>query len=331
MRAIVVEQPGTYGVREVEPPRPGTGEVTVEVRACGLCGTDVHIAHGEFPPSPYPLIPGHEFAGVVVELGAGVAAPELGARVAVDPTLACGRCGACRDRRGNLCEHWGAIGDTVAGGLAERVAVPAANCHVLPEGIGWGEAALIEPLACALWGAHRAHLRPGDTVAVLGGGTMGLLLAQVLRRQGASRVTVVEPRSDRRALAMEIGADAAVAPEDEPPIASFDLVADATGRPDVIERGLGLVRRGGTFLQFGVAPQGARVPISPYAVYFNDLTIVGSMAINGTFSAAVRLAPTLSLAQLLAPAKGLEAYAQAIAGFGGGAKPKQQLWPGATD
>lgn len=349
MRAVVVEHPGSYGVREVEAPRPGPGEVTVEVRACGLCGTDVHIAHGEFPPSPYPLIPGHEFAGVVVERGPGVTAPALGARVAVDPTLTCGRCDACREGRGNLCAHWGAIGDTVAGGLAERVAVPAANCHALPAGLGWGEAALIEPLACALWGARRARLRAGDTVAVLGGGTMGLLLAQVLRRQGASRVTVVEPRPDRRALALEVGADVAVAPGDEggrpagagdagqaPPPAGgeagegFALVAEATGRPESIERGLGLVRRGGTFLQFGVTPQGARVPLSPYAVYFNDLTIVGSMAINGTFPAAVRLAPTLALAPLLAPPQGLEAYAGAIASFGGGPKPKQQLWPAGT-
>ena len=361
MRAVVVERPGTYDVRDVDPPRPGPGEVTVEVRACGLCGTDVHIAHGEFPPSPYPLIPGHEFAGVVVERGSGVSEPELGARVAVDPTLACGRCDACREGRSNLCAQWGAIGDTVAGGLAERVAVPAANCHPLPPGLGWGEAALIEPLACALWGARRARLRAGDTVVVLGGGTMGLLLAQVLRRHGASRVTVVEPRADRRALALEIGADMAVAPGDEgsgstdgqstdrpgPGVRASDhaepqtgnpragsvgfaLVADATGRPESIERGLGLVRRGGTFLQFGVAPQGARVPLSPYAVYFNDLTIVGSMAINGTFPAAVRLAPTLALTPLLAPAQGLEAYAHAIAGFGSGPKPKQQLWPGAS-
>ncbi len=347
MRAVVVERPGTFSVRDVEPPRPGPGEVAVEVRACGLCGTDVHIAHGEFPPSPYPLIPGHEFAGVVVACGPGVSEPKRNTRVAVDPTLTCGRCDACREGRGNLCSHWGAIGDTVAGGLAERVVVPAANCHPLPPGLGWGEAALIEPLACALWGARRARLRAGDTVAILGGGTMGLLLAQVLRRQGASWVTVVEPRADRRALALEIGADAAVPPAGdgtttngatgpdtgapEGGAGGFALVADATGRPEAIEQGLGWVRRGGTFLQFGVAPQAARVPLSPYAVYFNDLTIVGSMAINGTFPAAVRLAPTMALMPLLAPARGLDAYAEAIAGFGRTAKPKQQLWPGGGD
>ncbi len=134
MRAVVVERPGVYHVGEVDAPRPGPGEVAVEVRACGLCGTDVHIAHGQFPPAPYPLIPGHEFAGVVVAHGEGVASPAVGARVAVDPTLACGGCEPCREGHPNLCAHWAAIGDTTAGGLAERVAVPAANCCRSPQG-----------------------------------------------------------------------------------------------------------------------------------------------------------------------------------------------------
>jgi len=334
MRAVVVDRPGTFGVRDVPPPHPRAGEVVLEVRACGLCGTDVHIAHGEFPPAPYPLIPGHEFAGVVVEQGAGVTAPAVGDRVAVDPTLACGNCDGCREGHANLCARWGAIGDTVAGGLAERVAVPAANCHPVPDGLDWGEAALIEPLACALWGAHRARVQPGAAVLVLGGGTMGLLLAQVLRRCGAARVGVAEPHPDRRALALEVGADAAVAPGEEAPLAAgrpggFDLVADATGRPEVIARGLDLVRRGGTFLVFGVAPEAATVPLRPYDMYYRDLTIVGSMAINGTFGAAARLAPTLALRPLLAPARPLADYAEAIAAFGHGPRPKQQLVPSA--
>ena len=330
MRAVVVERPGVYAVRQMDAPRARAGEVVVEVRACGLCGTDVHIAHGEFPPAPYPLIPGHEFGGVVVERGEGVDWPRVGERVAVDPTLACGRCGPCREGHGNLCANWGAIGDTVAGGLAERVAVPAANCYAVPEGLGWGEAALIEPLACALWGVRRARPLPGATVLVTGGGTMGLLLAQTLRRAGASRVTVVEPHPDRRDLAREVGVDAAVAPGDGdalPASARFDLVADATGRPEVVRDALTRVRRGGTFLVFGVAPAEATVPLHPYEVYYNDLTIVGSMAINGTVGAAVRMAPTLALAPLLAPPRPLEAYAEAISGFGGGPRPKQQLLP----
>jgi 2-desacetyl-2-hydroxyethyl bacteriochlorophyllide A dehydrogenase len=332
VRAVVVERPGVYGVREVDPPQPGPGEVVVEVRAVGLCGTDVHIARGEFPPAPYPLIPGHEFAGVVVARGPGVTEPPLGARVAVDPTLACGACEACREGRPNLCARWGAIGDTVAGALAERVAVPARQCYPLPPGLGWGEGALVEPLACAVWAIRRARPHPGARALVLGGGTMGLLLVQLLRRGGAAQVVVVEPHPARRELAEEVGADLALPPEADPRHEApardgFELVADATGRPEVVARGLGLVRRGGTFLVFGVAPPDATIPLSPYQVYYGELTIVGSMAINQTFGAAVRLAPRLDLAALLAPPKALEAYPEAIREFGRGPRPKQQLVP----
>ena len=336
MRAVVVARPGVYGVEQVDSPVARAGEVVVEVRACGLCGTDVHIAHGEFPPAPYPLIPGHEFAGVVVAVGEGVDAPLLGARVAVDPTLSCGRCTPCRQGHTNLCERWGAIGDTVAGGLAERVAVPAANCYTVPAGLDWGAAALIEPLACAVWGARRAQPAPGATVLITGGGTMGLLLGQVLRRVGAARVVVAEPHPGRRQIAEEVGLDHAAAPDDAEALAAaaatadarFDLVADCSGRPAVIREAMGRVRRGGTFLVFGVAPTGAEVPVRPYDLYFGDMTIVGSMAINGTFGAAVRLAPTLALRPLLAPALDLAAYPEAIEAFGRGMHPKQQLHPG---
>jgi 2-desacetyl-2-hydroxyethyl bacteriochlorophyllide A dehydrogenase len=333
VRAVVVQRPGVFGVQEVEAPRAGPGEVVVAVRACGLCGTDVHIAHGEFPPAPYPLIPGHEFAGVVVERGAGVESPVLGSRVAVDPTLPCGHCAFCREGRPNLCARWGAIGDTTAGALAERVAVPAANCYPVPAGLAWGEAALIEPLACAVWGVRRARPRPGGTALVYGGGTMGLLLAQLLRRAGAARVALVEPHGERRELAREVGVDAAAAPGEEASLRAecapdgFDLVADATGIPAVVSTALGWVRRGGTLLIFGVAPPAATIPLAPYAVYFGDLTIVGSMAIRHTFGPAVRLAPTLALTPLLAPPRPLEAYAEAIAQFGRGPRPKQQLTP----
>ena len=139
------------------------------------------------------------------------------------------------------------------------------------------------------------------------------------------------PQQAKRALAREVGVDAAVAPGEEASAADssggFHLVTDATGRPEAIGRGLGLVRRGGTFLVFGVAPEAVTVPVSPYALYYNDLTMVGSMAINGTFGAAARLAPTLALQPLLAPPRGLQVYPEATTAFGRGARPKQQLAP----
>lgn len=332
MRAVVVEKPGAYGVRDVEEPRPGPGEVLVEVRACGLCGTDVHIVHGEFPPAPYPLTPGHEFAGVVVARGEGVLGPAVGARVAVDPTLACGECDSCREGHPNICSRWGAIGDTVNGALAERVAVPARLCYEIPDSLSWGEAALIEPISCAVWAVSRIGPRPGARTLVLGGGTMGLLLAELLTRSGAGRLTVVEPNGERRAIAREIGVATVLESGDRDTLRrlspdGFDLVADATGIPSVIQEGLSHVRRGGTFAVFGVAPAAAEVAVRPFDVYNRDMSIVGSMAINFTFGPAVRLAPTLDLRPLLAPLEPLEAYPREIERFGKGRWPKQQLAP----
>lgn len=332
MRAIVVERPGLYGVKDVPEPHAGPGEVVVEVRACGLCGTDVHIAHGEFPPSPYPLIPGHEFSGVVVERGEGVATPALGARVAVDPTLACGACPACREGHPNLCSNWGAVGDTVHGALSERVAVPARLCYEVPQGMTWGEAALIEPLSCVLWALRRVNLRAGARALVLGGGTMGLLLGQMLQRSGASQVSVLEPSPERRDVAREVGLTDVIEPGGAEALRlrspdGFDLVADATGIPAVIQGGLDKVRRGGTFLIFGVAPQTAETVVRPFDIYNRDMSIVGSMAVNFTYGPAVRMAPSLQLKPLLAPVASLDDYVQLIEGFGKGRWPKQQIAP----
>lgn len=169
MRAVVIEQPGSVEVREVPDPAPAPTDIVVAVRACGVCGTDLHILQGEFPPTPYPIIPGHEFAGDVVEVGASVppSLARVGQRVAVDPSLFCGYCASCRRGHGNLGEHWAAIGDTVDGAFAEYVKVPAANSYVLPEHLDYRLGALVEPLSCAVHGlaglsAHGWVMSPGS-------------------------------------------------------------------------------------------------------------------------------------------------------------------------
>ena len=163
MRALVLDHPGSFRVADVPDPEPGRGEIVVRVECCGICGTDLHILAGEFPPAPYPLVPGHEFAGQVVARGADVA-PDLpdGTRVAVDPSLFCGWCRRCRAGRGNLCENWGAIGDTVSGAFAEYVAVPAVNAYRLPDHLDGQYGAMAEPLSCAVHGVRRLGPVAGD-------------------------------------------------------------------------------------------------------------------------------------------------------------------------
>ncbi|EPH43925.1 putative L-threonine 3-dehydrogenase [Streptomyces aurantiacus JA 4570] len=151
MKAAIIESVGKAVVGEVPDPTPGPRDVVVEVAACGLCGTDLHILQGEFAPT-LPVVPGHEFAGEVVGVGSAVTELSVGDRVAVDPSLYCYECRYCRDGHNNLCERWAAIGVTTAGGAAQYAVAPAANCVRLPEHVRTQDAALIEPLSCAVRG-----------------------------------------------------------------------------------------------------------------------------------------------------------------------------------
>ena len=159
MRAIVLDRPGSFRVAEVPDPTPGKNNVQVD--ACGICGMDIHIMDGEFPPTPYPITPGHEFAGHGRgrrRMTSGIDLP-IGARVAVDPRCTAATAAWCRSGRDNLCENWAAIGDTVSGAFAEYVAVPAVNAHLLPDGIDGQLGAMVEPLACA-WSTACAGSAP---------------------------------------------------------------------------------------------------------------------------------------------------------------------------
>ncbi len=143
VRAAIWQRPGELRIDEHPDPEPGRDEIVVRVGACGMCGTDIHIAEGEFPPTPYPIVPGHEFAGEVVTVGSEVDDVRVGMHVAVDPSLFCGHCDFCRVQRGNLCRNWNAIGDTVDGAFAQLVKAPARNAYELPEGTSLRTGALV--------------------------------------------------------------------------------------------------------------------------------------------------------------------------------------------
>jgi 2-desacetyl-2-hydroxyethyl bacteriochlorophyllide A dehydrogenase len=290
MRAIVLDRPGTFRVADVPDPVPDVNHVVVRVECCGICGTDLHILDGEFPPTPYPITPGHEFAGTVVARGAEVR-PDLpvGARVAVDPSLYCGYCRRCRAGRDNLCENWAAIGDTVDGAFAEFVAVPAANAYLLPGHLDAQHGAMAEPLACAVHGLDRLGPVLGDSVVVIGAGTMGLLLLQVLLHAGAGPVTVVDRISERLEVARKLGAAQAVTDADALEGTRFEVAVDATGVPKAIQTAYGLLDRGGRMLVFGVSAADAAISVSPFRVYNDEITITGSMAILRSFGLAVDL------------------------------------------
>lgn len=292
MHAAIIDQPKQIRVGTVPDPSPGQEQIVVRVGACGICGTDLHIADGEFPPTPYPIVPGHEFAGEVVAVGSGVEGISEGTRVAVDPSLFCGYCEFCRRGRGNLCLNWGAIGDTVDGAFAEYVTAPAANAYELPPDLSFREAALIEPVSCAVHGIHRLAPRMGDSILIVGAGTMGLILLQLALSGGASRVAVADVNVRRLPLAEQLGAtetDASVEALRESEPLGFDCVIDATGHPRAIAAAFDAVGRGGKLLVFGVAPNEATVSLSPFRIYNDELTVLGSMAVLHSFGPAIDL------------------------------------------
>jgi 2-desacetyl-2-hydroxyethyl bacteriochlorophyllide A dehydrogenase len=262
------------------------------VAACGLCGTDLHILQGEFAPT-LPVVPGHEFAGEVVGLGSEVTELAIGDRVAVDPSLYCNECRYCRVGRNNLCDRWRAIGVTVAGGAAEYAVAPVANCVRLPDHVDVQDAALIEPLSCAVRGYDVLNSRLGSRVLIYGSGTMGLMMLELAKRTGAASVDVVDINLERLATAEKLGcSQTAVSADELGRPAGWDVVVDATGNAAAIQDGLERVAKAGTFLQFGVSDYATTATISPYRIYNQEITITGSMAVLHSFERAAELFAT---------------------------------------
>ncbi len=329
MRAAVIKSPGEVAVETVDDPTPASGEVVVEVAACGLCGTDLHILEGEFAPS-LPVIPGHEFAGQVVARHANTLGVSEGDRVAVDPSLYCHQCHYCRIGHNNLCQRWGAIGVTVSGGAAQYVAVPAANCVRLPDHIETADATLIEPLSCAVRGYDVLRSQLGSHVLIYGAGTMGLMMLELAKRVGAVSVDIVDVNPDRLVVARQLGSSNAVTSADqlERPF-GWELVVDATGNERAIQDGLGRVAPAGTFLQFGVAAYAARATIEPYKIYNQEITITGAMAVLHSYERAAELfaAGILDPRVFITDRLPLERYAEALDTFRAGKGLKTQVLP----
>jgi 2-desacetyl-2-hydroxyethyl bacteriochlorophyllide A dehydrogenase len=327
----VVERPGRVAIQRVDDPAPGPREVLVQVEACGICGTDIHILEGELPPTRYPIIPGHELCGEVVAAGREVEHPRVGDFVAVDPNLYCGECRFCQAGRSNLCLNYNAIGVTRPGACAELVAAPAANAFVLPGDLPrtWGT--LVEPLSCAVHGFDRLQAKLADRYLIYGAGTMGLLMAQLARRAGAASVDVVDVKENRLPVAKRLGADRTATSADglDGP-GGWEVVIDATGVVGAIEDGLRQVARGGTFLVFGVTTAEATATFSPFRVYNEEITIIGSMAVLHSFERARDLlaAGAIDAAAMITHNMALERYEAAIAAFRGGAGLKIQVTPG---
>src|SRR5579875_139973 len=329
MQAVVIDKPGDVDVGDVPDPSPGPEDLVVAVHACGICGTDLHVVDGEFSLAKYPVVPGHEFAGEVVEVGKDVQGVEVGTLVTADPNQPCGRCRRCREGHENLCEQLRAMGITVPGACAEYVAVPYWLARPLPQGFDMSVGALVEPLSCVVHGYDLIGARLGDRFLIYGAGTMGLMLVALAQRVGAVSVTVVEPHERRRQMARSFGASTVLVSSGELGDERFNVVIDASGVVPVIEDALGHLQRGGTYMQFGVAPAGAKAQFSPYRLYNDEISYVGSMAVLHSFDRARDLAVELDLgfSRLVTDTLSLGSYAQALERVRAGSGLKVQVAP----
>ena len=287
MKAIVYSAAEEFTIREVPDPVPAEGQVVIRSTLAGMCGTDLHIHAGGFF-TEYPLTPGHEITGEVMSWGPGVEGLRRGQRVVVDNASACGYCSQCGRGEPLFCRHFHSLGVNAPGGFAEQVVTRADKCFAaddLPPDL----AVLAEPLACAVHGMDVLQLRPGADVVMIGSGTTGLLLAQLLIHGGASRLTVAGPSEFKLQLARSFGVDrivqvsrsdaegTAATLRDMSP-GGYDVVIDATGASSVVQHLPRLAKDNGTVLVYGMCDEEDRVAWSPYEIFRRQLTVKGSFA-----------------------------------------------------
>lgn len=291
---------GKFEVREQVLPPLGREDILVRNMVCGICGTDVHIYHGQ-PGSAEvtpPVVLGHEYSGVVEKVGQGVTRIRPGDRVTIDPNIYCGACPRCRDGKKQLCESMEAIGVTRDGGFAEYSVVPASQAYVLDAAVSFEDAAMAEPLACCIHGADLAGIRTGDLVHVIGGGAIGLLMVQLAKLSGAALVVLSEPSPARREIGLSLGADAAFNPLEEDSATQMnrltgrsgaDVVIECVGIPAATRQAFDTASHGATVLLFSVPAPDATAALPLFDVFKKELTIRGSFVNPDTHGRAVAL------------------------------------------
>lgn len=289
-----------FQMREVSLPPLGDFDVKIQNMAAGICGTDIHIYHGEKGSADVtpPVVLGHEYAGIVTEIGPGVTSVQAGDHVTVDPNIYCGKCRYCKAGKKQLCGNLVAVGVNFDGGFAQYSVVPEQQVYKLAPGVSFPEGAMAEPLACCIHGVELAQIQLGDTVCVIGGGAIGLLMVQLAKLKGAARVILSEPVEKRRQIGLELGADFAFNPLEAPlaeqleevlGISGADVVIECVGKPFATQQAVSVAEKGATVLLFSVPQVEAEYGLPLFQVYQKELTIKGSFINPDTHQKAVNL------------------------------------------
>lgn len=281
MESVLYEALGELSIQQIERPEPQANEVLVQTKASGVCHTDIDVLYGRYGNSTFPLVPGHEYSGVITEVGSNVSDLSIGDRVVVDPNFGCGHCPACEKGLSNLCDSLGAYGVTRHGGFAEFSAVAAEN--VIPVGdMDFSLAALAEPMGCVLNGVGAIGTEGVKTAMIFGAGPIGLLMAIALRTKGVADVAMVDLDESRLERVESMGFRPVASGSDalEQRKQSVDLVVDATGVASVAETLISYAANGGKVLFFGVCSPDAKISISPFEVFRRQITLAGAHSLN---------------------------------------------------
>ena len=289
----------TFAVADLPTPHAGPGELVLRNQVCGVCGTDVHIYHGEPGSADVnpPVVLGHEYSGEVVEVGEGVTGFAVGDHVTVDPNIYCGHCAYCQNGKKQLCPSMEAIGVTRDGGFAQYSRIPASQAFKLEPTVPWEAAAMAEPLACCLHGIDLAGIQVGDKVCVVGGGAIGLLMVQLAKLSGASQIVLSEPNEKRRQVGLQLGANAAIDPTRPDAQEAFaqvldggaNVVIECVGNVPAVKSAFQFAGKGATVLLFSVPKVDATFDLPLFDVYKKELTIKGSFVNPDTHARAVAL------------------------------------------
>lgn len=295
MKALMLPEYGRLEVVDVPDPTPAEDEVLVRVKACGICGSDVHGYDGSSGRRIPPIVMGHEAAGTVAAAGSNASGIREGDRVTLDSTIYCGSCAYCRRGEVNLCNWRQVLGVSTpeyrrAGAFAEYVAVPRRIVYHLPDNIAFAEAAMVEPLAVAVHAVSLSEIKQNSTALVVGAGMIGLLVLQALRAKKCSRVYVTDIDDTRLRLAEEFGAaatinaskvDAAAEVQQLTSGTGVDIAVEAVGSSATVKSAIGSVRKGGTVTLIGNILPSVEIPLQ--AVVSRQIRLQGSAASSGEY------------------------------------------------
>lgn len=301
MKALVLKEYKQLELQDMPTPEIGPNDLLIGVRACGICGSDVHGFDGSTGRRIPPLVMGHEAAGVVAAVGDSVEKFQVGDRVTFDSTVSCGHCGFCRQGRINLCDNRRVLGVSCGeyrqhGAFAEYVVVPSNIAYELPEALSFEEAALIEAVSIAVHAANRTPITLGDTAVVVGSGMIGLLVVQTLRLAGCGKIIAVDLADNKLELAKQLGADVGLnpktcnVPEEVARLTGgrgADAALEVVGATVTINTAIDCLRKGGSLTLVGNLAPKVELPLQK--IVTRELSLYGSCASNGEYPACIEL------------------------------------------